>query len=212
MPTTNVANSGTWLKLTNTEDVLPVPIGFVVEHGVEIIPTHFANGAGKLLVLHHSRRVERFQTNCIVLIDYLSRCFMQEIPALVSNRFVKFGNNHALLMPVLRLFSRPLFKSAGHCSLFNPKAFERTAQKLVILENLWYAIAAIGKNGKGFHAKVNAYGSVTVDGLLYRLVFAGFYQKRYEVLTRWVAAHRDRFNGSCERSTESTLNLFMLLF
>src|SRR4028119_1755494 len=127
MPTTDGTDFRTWSKATNTDDIFPIPFGFVIQHLVELIPAHFTNRTGKVVVLHHARRIERFQTNRIVLLDYRSGYFVQEVLTLVGNFLVQLGNYLFLLCSIGRAFY-----FTGKAPLFYPQAFQGRRKETVI--------------------------------------------------------------------------------
>ncbi|GAB2599480.1 hypothetical protein GCM10027190_54330 [Spirosoma areae] len=79
---------GTWLKASDFNKVLSLPVAFVFQHGNEVTPTHIGYRTGKFVVLHQAGNVELFYTDRLAFTDYSGRNPVEKVVPLVGYFFM----------------------------------------------------------------------------------------------------------------------------
>lgn len=96
------------LKLTYSDNVLPIPFSLIVHISIESADAYIGQCLRKVVILHHIACSQGFKANSAVVIYQILARFVKEILTLISNLLVLAGEqlNRFLAAIAALLFTR----------------------------------------------------------------------------------------------------------
>lgn len=168
---------------------------FVGKKLEEYAPATIGDGLAQMSILDHVFNLQVFNVDSLKIVNVFIGNLMQKIISLISDLFVRLGDQYSSLIPTHRTFS-----PSGKFPLSTPKLFFIIAE---IFRIGYYAAFAI--NAKRLYANVNTYFLAGLRELFGRHIVAG---KGDEPFTRRHTPDSDGldipFNRTGQKQFEST--------